>query len=244
MRALRIVLLGLVLLVSLDFSARADEKFATLKAGSTVYTHVTITEVTSTDVYFTSDQGMANAKLKNLEPEMQKHFHFDAAKANAAAQKQKEAAALYASLDSPNILDTIARKNAQTIMDAAVGKAKAIINQPVQSYPFSTSMVYSQTLEGVWFHPGATRPDFNSVDIRKTQDLSYGRHGPDVYVTCALNSGLAFLGTDLEFNSMTKFFYVDRSLPKKKLTQDEMLEINRLYRIIGKCEQKGATLPH
>jgi hypothetical protein len=35
---------------------------------------------------------------------------------------------------------------------------------------------------------------------------------------------------------MTKFFYVDRSVPKKKLTEDEMLEINRLYRIIGQCE--------
>jgi hypothetical protein len=30
---------------------------------------------------------------------------------------------------------------------------------------------------------------------------------------------------------------VDRSVPKKKLTQAEMVEINRLYRIIGKCEQ-------
>ncbi len=30
----------------------------------------------------------------------------------------------------------------------------------------------------------------------------------------------------------------DRSLPKKKLTEDEMREINHLYRIIGQCEQQ------
>lgn len=232
----------LILLAGFAFSLRADETFAKLKAGSTVYTHVTVTSVTSTDIYFTSDQGMANAKLKNLDPEMQKHFHFDAAKANAAAQKQKELVALYASLDSPHILDTIAKSNAQTIMDAAVAKAKAIINQPVQAYPFTRTMTYSEILGDGWFHPGAIRPDFNTVDIRKSQDLNYGKD-KDVYITCKQNPGLAFLGTDLEFNSMTKFFYVDRSVPKKKLTQDEMLEINHLYRIIGKCENQGAVLP-
>jgi hypothetical protein len=40
---------------------------------------------------------------------------------------------------------------------------------------------------------------------------------------------------DLEFNSMTKYFYLDRTLPKKKLTEAEMLEINKLYRVIGQC---------
>ena len=37
---------------------------------------------------------------------------------------------------------------------------------------------------------------------------------------------------------MTKYFYEDRSLPKKRLTEVEMLEINLLYRIIGKCEEQ------
>jgi hypothetical protein len=41
---------------------------------------------------------------------------------------------------------------------------------------------------------------------------------------------------------MTKYFYEDRSLPKKKLTEAEMLEINRLYRVIGQCEQQLARL--
>lgn len=53
---------------------------------------------------------------------------------------------------------------------------------------------------------------------------------------------MVFLGRELEFNANTRYFYTDRSLPKKKLTEPEMLEINRLYRIIGHCEQQLAQL--
>jgi len=62
------------------------------------------------------------------------------------------------------------------------------------------------------------------------------------YVTSDLNPNLVYLGHQLEFNSMTKYFYTDRTVPKKKLTEAEMLEINRLYRIIGRCEQLLADL--
>ena len=65
--------------------------------------------------------------------------------------------------------------------------------------------------------------------------MPYARHE---YVTSNLNPGVDFVGAELEFNSMTKFFYSDRSVPKKKLAESEMLEINRLYRIIGQCEQQ------
>src|SRR5713101_2644876 len=51
-----------------------------------------------------------------------------------------------------------------------------------------------------------------------------------------------FRGHDLEFNAMTKHFYTDRSLPKKRLSEDDMVEINRLYRIIGMREQELAQL--
>ena len=50
-----------------------------------------------------------------------------------------------------------------------------------------------------------------------------------------------FVASELEFNSMTKYFYVDRTAPKKRLSDAEMLEINRLYRIIGRDEQSLAA---
>jgi hypothetical protein len=86
-----------------------------------------------------------------------------------------------------------------------------------------------------WFHEGATKPDFNTVDVRATQQLDYA---DKQYVSSDLNPGVVFLGSELEFNPMTKYFYTDRTVPKKKLTEAEMLEINRLYRSIGHYEQQ------
>jgi thiol-disulfide isomerase/thioredoxin len=82
-------------LVVLAVSARADEKFPLLKAGGTTYTNVTVTGVSATDIYFTYDQGMANAKLKDLDPALQKHFSYDPAKAGAVEKKQAADQAQY-----------------------------------------------------------------------------------------------------------------------------------------------------
>ncbi len=90
-----------------------------------------------------------------------------------------------------------------------------------------------------WFHEGAAKPDFNTIDVRATQETPYDTKE---YVTSDLNPNIVFIGRQLEFNSMTKYFYTNRSLPKKKLTQAEMEEINRLYRIIGRCEQQLVQL--
>ena len=51
-----------------------------------------------------------------------------------------------------------------------------------------------------------------------------------------------FHGSDLEFNAMTKLFYTNRDLPKKKLTEAEMVQINSLYRVIGHCQTEIAQL--
>ena len=58
--------------------ALADEQFPVLKAGKETYTNVT-----ATDIYFTYPGGMGNAKLKNLDAALRRHFHFDAEKAAA-----------------------------------------------------------------------------------------------------------------------------------------------------------------
>ena len=119
-------------------------------------------------------------------------------------------------------------------MDEAIGKVKAIVNQPVGALRRTPGMKVSTSSPG-WFHAGAIKPNFNTVDVRKTQETPFAGKP---YVTSDLNPGLVFIGSQLEFNAMTKYFYTDRSVPKKMLTQAEMLEINRLYRIIGRCERQ------
>jgi thiol-disulfide isomerase/thioredoxin len=78
-------------------SVWADEKLPVLKAGNDIYNNVTVLTVTATDIYFTYNdgKGMANAKLKSLNPELQKHFHYSPVKAGEAEQKQAQANAEY-----------------------------------------------------------------------------------------------------------------------------------------------------
>src|SRR6266704_1032682 len=141
-----------------------------------------------------------------------------------------------APLAAQTATNSVAGTNAvKAEMEAAIHQVVKIVNQPVPAYLRAPGMHWSEFHPG-WFHEGATRPDFNHVDVRASRETSnYQEHE---YVTSDLNPGLVWRGRDLEFNANTKYFYTNRTFPKKRLTEAEMLEINRLYRIIGKCEQQ------
>lgn len=96
MRAKSKILIGLLTLVGLTCGAvPAAESLATLQIGSATYSNVTVTTVTTTDVYFTHAKGLGNAKLKNLSPDLQRRFHYDAAKSSMVEQAQAEATAVF-----------------------------------------------------------------------------------------------------------------------------------------------------
>ena len=88
MRTLVYIVSGLMAAV---WAANADETLPVLKVGINVYSNVTVTTVTPTDIYFTHSGGMGNAKLKQLSPELQEHFGYDAKQAGAVEQKQTAA---------------------------------------------------------------------------------------------------------------------------------------------------------
>ncbi len=114
-------------------------------------------------------------------------------------------------------------------------QVEAIVCQPVRAYRRDDSYRISIYGPGGWFHPGASTPDFNTVDVRKSQELPYATHP---WVSSDITPTMMFRGGDLEFNSMTKLFYTNRNLPKKMLTEAEMLQINSLYRTIGHCRSE------
>jgi thioredoxin-related protein len=93
---LRLTILAVLGLLG-ALSVRADEKLPVLQIGNNVYSNVTVLTVTATDVYFTynNGKGMANAKLKNLSPELRKHFHYNSVKAAETERKQVQANAEY-----------------------------------------------------------------------------------------------------------------------------------------------------
>jgi thioredoxin-related protein len=82
-------------LMAVAWLARADEKLPVLNVGSNVYSNVTVTAVTATDIYFVYAGGMGNAKLSKLDPVWQKHFQYDPAKANEVELKHAQDNAKY-----------------------------------------------------------------------------------------------------------------------------------------------------
>ena len=148
--------------------------------------------------------------------------------ADEPKEKGHRAAPNGARLDRQEI---IALRNKQL---TAINRVKSIVNQPVKTVRRTDAMKVSVMQPG-WFRDDAAIPDFSKVDVRTTQQRMYDKFE---YVTSNLNPGVAFIGRDLEFNPMTSYFYVDRTLPKKKLSNSEMQEINRLYRVIGECEDQ------
>ena len=123
--------------------------------------------------------------------------------------------------------------------DDAFFRIQDIVNQPVTHLKRTPDMVAINFVD--WGKHDYPTPDFDIVDVRTSQQKMFDGYQ---YVTCDLNPGEAFIGNQLEFNEMTKIFYNDFSVPKKKLTEAEMLEINRLCRIIGSCNQQLYQLEH
>ena len=84
-------IIGLLFIAAL--SVQADEAFRSLKVKNEVYTNVTVTSVTATDIYFTHAGGLASAKLKDLEPTLQQHFHYNAARSSEIEKAEIQATA-------------------------------------------------------------------------------------------------------------------------------------------------------
>jgi len=73
----------------------APSKLDSMKVGSLTYSNVTVLRVTDTDIYFTHDYGIANAKLKYLESELQRAFDYNPETAARAERLQKQEDSLF-----------------------------------------------------------------------------------------------------------------------------------------------------
>ena len=107
------------LLLAVVTSLVAGDFLPTLKVGSEVYSNVSVTTVTATDVYFKHAQGMGNAKLKNLGADDQKRFHFDAVKSSQVELQQVVATGRYHQ-------EIAARQPAQKLSAAAGEETTAV----------------------------------------------------------------------------------------------------------------------
>jgi hypothetical protein len=69
-------------------SVPAAVKLDSLTVGSVTYSNVTVFGANATDLFFTSDQGVSNAKLKFLSPDLQKEFNYNPASGDKAEEQQ------------------------------------------------------------------------------------------------------------------------------------------------------------
>jgi cytochrome c biogenesis protein CcmG, thiol:disulfide interchange protein DsbE len=112
----------------------AEEKRERLKVGDVTYTNVVVTSKTATDIFILHSGGVANLKLKNLSPELQKQFGFDPEKAAELEKRQAEAKAepRETAKITPEIPET-PQAETPSSAPAATQKqiwAKSFLNQP------------------------------------------------------------------------------------------------------------------
>ena len=88
-------LIAPIIFLTLAAVTRAVETSPVLQVGSETYSNVTVTSVSTTDIFFTYAGGMANVRLKKLAPEWQQHFGYDPQKAQAAELKRNADKAKY-----------------------------------------------------------------------------------------------------------------------------------------------------
>lgn len=82
----RLLISAVGLVAALSFRAGAMN-LDHLTVGSTTYSNVTVFGANKTDLFFSSDQGVSNVKLKYLSPELQKQFNYSS---NAAERVEEQ----------------------------------------------------------------------------------------------------------------------------------------------------------
>jgi thiol-disulfide isomerase/thioredoxin len=133
---MRNVLILCLLLLGTALSRGDDEKFATLKVGAEMYSGVTVTTVTKTAIYFTHSGGLGTAKLKDLDPALQEHFHYNPAEAAAKQAEQTQGNALYSKAlrDTPSKRMPVESAPESTSVDEIIPPhqiyAKSFLNRP------------------------------------------------------------------------------------------------------------------
>jgi hypothetical protein len=77
------------------FSLTASVNLDFMTVGSVTYSNVTIFGANSTDLFFASDEGVSNVKLKYLSPELQKEFNYNPKDAEKLEEDQIEGDKIY-----------------------------------------------------------------------------------------------------------------------------------------------------
>ncbi len=112
-------------LLLLPGALAAEVKLDTMRVGTKIFHHVTVLGVNDSDLYFTHDGGIANVKLRYLEPALQKRFSYDPKAAEAAERQQQQDEAAYSNALAQALSDAAMQK-LKTARDAAASSEQSL----------------------------------------------------------------------------------------------------------------------
>ncbi len=124
---------------------------------------------------------------------------------------------------------------ARAEFDKTTRQVQGIVNQtpPIVVPPPGSTEVYKYG-----YHPGASKPDYNNDNLIGTREIWKGEYA---YIDGV--PGVFYRSADCEFNPQTKYFYLSRTVPKKRLSDAEYKELTRLYHLLGQQEKAMADAP-
>ncbi len=124
---------------------------------------------------------------------------------------------------------------ARAEFDRTTRQVQAIVNQapPMVPKPAADADVYHYS-----YHPGANQPDYNAENLLGTREIWKGEYA---YIEAAPN--VYYRSADCEFNPQTKYFYLSRTMAKKRLSDAEYAELTRLYHLLGQQEKAIVNVP-
>lgn len=151
-------------------TSQADEQISVIKVKGQVYSNATVVKVTSTDIFFISAEGTRNAKLADLDPELQKHFHYTPPEPVAIEQKS---AAMKDQFFHGTVPKTFQAEQKQIL---AVANSKATLAVIGISFLFYLFLCYcfKRICEKCGVKPGALVwiPVFNLIRLLQAAGLS------------------------------------------------------------------------
>jgi hypothetical protein len=129
------------------FSFQADAmNLDHLTVGSITYSNVTVFGANKTDLFFSSDQGMSNVKLKYLNAELQKRFNYNSNAAEKVEEQQLAADKAY----QANLAASFAARVQEAAVEHEV-KVKAVYSQAGLGDAISDDSPLGQTAPALTF---------------------------------------------------------------------------------------------
>jgi cytochrome c biogenesis protein CcmG/thiol:disulfide interchange protein DsbE len=130
-------LTALLLILAVALAAAEPTKLDSLKVGHRTYRKIIVLGTSETDLYFRHEHGIANVKLKYLDPAMQKQFGYDPKAAAEAERRQIEEDSAYHETVALELTEQAQKASKEAARAAAIAARAAASTENSLADPIS-----------------------------------------------------------------------------------------------------------